>query len=419
MVRKSSIAVYAIVTACFLGAGIGIDVLGFGRITPSRALLPILLLSLVLRANYVLNGPLFLRLYFLVMIFWVFWSLLSLGWTPNLANGQVKSIIFCSGAIVSLWFAADIAKRPMAENQIMHAIIVLSLIFSALSCWEFFSEVNIFEQFSLKTMGFENRVSSFGYKIPFGVYNNSNNHAFVNFLLFTLVAIGVGHYEFISLRWPARVAAFMLVALMFLSVSRATIGSLVVWSFIVIFFRRAISRFTILTLVGLPALASLFLLAYQEFASSLLGSILGRFTEEATLGVRGTYVIESVDAISDSYGFGAGLGSNTEVLDNQDYHNFFMEVAVENGLLVFTILLMFLVSLLFRLFNGSLSRGNQGWKNRTLFAGLFALPIAAVGPSSIYGEVLFWAWLGILVGLVSKAKRENEFSIIRLSDEKS
>lgn len=393
--KTSNLIIIIVVSSAFVGAGVPLTSVFNVTLFPIRIISIIGLLFLIL---IVLNKSIKKNTQGFgaaIIISLIIWATISLLWSTDKANGIKQLLTLYTGGFLTVWLIYYVGKRHTRFCLFLKTIILLSIILSILGYIEYFFGKNIFSH-DIQAESMIRFKDMYGFLPPNGSYANWNNYAFDNLLL---AVITFGFASILNTKTYRILALFsttLLVGLVFISTSRAAIGSLIIGLMILIAMHS--DKKNIMKLIfTLAALTTILLYSATFIQSSLiLDFIYNRFSEENQLGVRSLYIDQALNSIISTFGIGSGIGSNTTILNGNNYHNFFIEIAAEFGIFFLLAITYLFATSAYYLYKKAKDTC-FGSFYKSLFSSILILPLAVMGPSSIFGNMVFWLWVGLII----------------------
>lgn len=348
------------------------------------------------------------RFVYRVLVSVLAYAFVSLLWSPDPMLGFRTVLIMFTGIILILMIIRHIREgKALGKLMLIWAIAIICT--SLLGFYETYSGQYFFEVESTNPDATERIAKLIGWTSPRVFSGNWNNFAFIN-AISAIVLLGWSLDVGGKPKIIARAGALFAFTLVFFSYSRAAIlgmmVGLIVFALFMILSRatyiRAKSVFIVVIVLIIMSI-SLWDVA-SEFVQQIkiIQVMIDKFSEGDT-SVRSEYYSKAIGAVWDSYGFGRGLGASTEVIEGASYHSFVLEILAELGVWTFFMLFIMFVRMVMLLVR-SIREKKYFYFSSALLASCFAFPILQVGPSGIWGEGIFWLWVGVMAaftGLMS------------------
>ena len=151
--------------------------------------------------------------------------------------------------------------------------------------------------------------------------------------------------------------------------------------------------------------------AFTEISNGLNLIKYSDFSKLNSTGLRAFIYAHGIDLFSKSYGLGIGIGGITSYLESikfpiTSFHFFFLEMLVDLGAIIFSILMFFYITLIVKLFKVTHSNKVDYLAKSIGYSLIIALP-ASIGPSSIIYILSFWCTLGLGVATLKISKIDS------------
>ncbi|QTC40468.1 O-antigen ligase family protein [Bacillus sp. V3] len=350
-------------------------------------------------------------------LFWIFYAFLSLSWSINTMN-TIQDIIFLLSGLFTIYFILLVYRHKKDYEELFFYWIVMSLLLIAIGL------INHFFQIHLPVSRI-NGVSQYQKHIPTAVFTNEND--FASFL-------AIASFFFLSLLKNGKVlfyktvgaAGFLLsIYLIVAASSRANyiaifIG-LVMWF---IFVLKPHERFRsvltgVILFIPVAILMSEKVAAGAEKIFGVIKTLLPTEGQEDSISIRENLLKNVKVFVENTYGFGVGPG-NIELFMKKyqfyntfgDYnvHNWWAEILVHYGVIIFTgyvVLLVYLFVQLVKILR-KCTHHSERLMGEALLCGLGAFTMASISPNSFMALPYNWLFIGVCIGFVyMKTKGED------------
>lgn len=356
MIKK--ICYLAIIASC-IGAGvISID-LGFFQLSLFRGL--IIIISVYSLVNFLIakKGVITLKkscnsYSIKFMIFWTFYALLSLGWVNDYV-GWIKSVYFIALGMLSILIINKYFKKS-ADILLAFQVMSIMILFHNIIGWHEIINKNYIFLAVDKSAYF----ARFG--LPVSSFNNPND-----FAMFLLFSIGILYICATNSKKkiPRLTYSFLIVSslsLLVLTTSRANILGLLLGAafYVALSFKKRKTRNgLIVLLLFIIVLISIFPSHFLYLISGASENLYIKYSDGVgSDATRLNLIKNGLFFLVNTFGFGTGAGNieywmmnssiyNTSGLVN--IHNWWMEILVAYGLIVFIMYIGFYVKLLLHL----------------------------------------------------------------------
>lgn len=343
-----------------------------------------------------------------ILVSLLLYAFVSLLWSPDPMLGFRTVLIMFTGVILILMVIRHVRDEKALEKlMLIWSIAIIGT--SLLGFYETYSGQYFFEVETTNPDATERIAKIIGWTSPRVFSGNWNNFAFTN-AISSIVLLGWSFDVCGKPKIYARVGALFAFTLVFFSYSRAAIlgmmVGLIVFALCIILSRasyvRAKSVFIVVIVLIIMLISTWDLVSEFVQQIKVIQVMVDKFSEGDT-SIRAEYYSKAIGAVWDSYSFGRGLGASTEVIDGASYHSFALEILAELGVWIFFMLFIMFVRM-GTLLVKSIRKQKYFYFSSALLASCFAFPILQVGPSGIWGEGIFWLWVGVMavfVGLMS------------------
>lgn len=392
---------------------------GSFRVSPYRAVL-IISPFLLLHSKRALFNNLRLGVaygYFKFLFIWIVYSVISLVWVADF-DSWVRIFIFLLSGIITTWLLGLFLTSREDFYKALKIVEKLALFFAVFAVYEIVTGNYLFlNEESLDFYGTESSLySSIGVRIPMSIFGNPNHYAV--FLLFAII------FSFILSKCKKTKYGKL-----------SSTFAYILFSFLLLCTQSRASFFALIIIL----LISLFLIAkranFMRFVAFILGFILVsipiilyNFDYIAPLFVVGSDEVQSdflrqnllkngLMFLEDTYYFGVGIG-NIEyymeffglyfVGDITNMHNWWMEILVSSGILIFIVYMYHYFNCLRILLKISKSTKNVDdlYISSCFFALLVGFFIGAVGPSSLFISEWFFPLFGLVIVYINLFKKK-------------
>ena len=379
--------------------------------------------------KYLFNYSFFLKKYVKTLILILLWYFISLIWTPDKVLGLKYLFYLICGFIIT---TSIISFSSKIKN--------LNTVYKLLSITVFIEIVIAFlESFT----GFRMPISSYSSLSTFFGKDPVNFTEFDGILAYTKLTPPTGF------RWNTNdLAISMAIALPFFLCSKRTVvqifGIFSISTIVIMTASRAVflslilifslyllvikKRLATLSIIWITSIALLFSLSVFSNSENPRLNELGNSLEALSLYIKGEIdvggsiewrrelVDEGLEAFKKTYGRGLGSGgsvANQELVGPvagrfTSMHNFWVEILVEGGVLVFALVLIFLISLVFNLFTIARTNLNDPirYLSQSLFLSLTAFIPAAIAASSTIYFFPMWILLGLSISVIDLSSKK-------------
>ena len=343
---------------------------------------------------------------FFFFSFWIFYALISLAWSiePKDSLKEVSYLIFNVTSVFVFFYLSLNANNPY--KAILQGWLLLFALTAPIAVFEIITDTHLpisyQESDSMMNFGFEVIQRKFA-SVTYGNLNGYNLVLSYSslFLLGTLLMKGkVSNFFFRILIMG------VLFFLIFSNSSRATFITLLIEALVFALFVIKLSRKSIRYF----ALIILFISIILYYFSDNLVLILLRFNTQGLYDIGRTELINSgFDALINSYFLGIGAGnfmptmSNVYNLELAAPHNFFLEILVPYGIIIF----VFFIGWIIRIFNNQRTNPNRISKY-IVITFLMTFPVTSIINSGYLLNIWVWIYMSSVFVISDKYFLKND-----------
>lgn len=412
MIIRNADIVGTLIVLSLMGAQLfSIDV-GVMQLSAYRILLVLSFIFLIVfRAKFERQRQLTSQNTYLVfMVTWFIYSMMH-GVIVENAVEWMKSIVFLlSGYAISLLIFIYI-NDSYKFLRVSRFVIVAGLLIGFLALNEiingnyfFLSERNL-EFYQDESI----RDSSINSRIPVVMFGNPNNYAL--FVYFSIILAFVLHVlEDVFFKKVVYLIIILFFTLLLIS-TQSRSGLLGVGIFFVIYMISTLVKEGFVSSKSIIVYLFIAMLAMYYIFTSIGGGVLGFLEFDSAVGsdkVRVNLILNGFQMLVDSYLLGVGLGNIEGGMNSQDLlftwgitniHNWWMELLVSSGILIFILYIHFYAETLIRFFRTSINSvgKKEASLNRAGLSFMFSFVAASVGPSSLLPTEWFWSLFGLMM----------------------
>jgi teichuronic acid biosynthesis protein TuaE len=423
-----SVLWYVVIVLAFVGGNVVIHRLGEFHIIPFRVLLFfywVLFLIVMLRRGEKLWFPINaveIKLYILFYVLWVFYALLSFLWAVSKTDCLRHCFFLLIGlSIILLTLYNFNSAQRLNSLYIFWIIMVICLI--GVGVWENLSSHHLPNSHVLPQYGF---IHPLLMRIPSGVYTNPNDYA--TFLCLT------APFSYTLLRYSRNIfykaagGLLIVIAIYFIiyTSSRANMIAFLLESGVVFllaiknknyrFLRRAFLLIIVAVVIFffMARLSNIFIGKYLRKLPTEFHNLI---TGDESIHARKNLIRNGYVFLKDSAFFGVGAGNNEwyqghmgvyGTLGITSMHNWWMELMVDYGVIIFLLYCALYLSLLRELYKATKSEVSIiGISAESLFISLVGFSIASISSSSIFGDRTIWFLFATAITIVNLYKRER------------
>ncbi|WP_257350254.1 O-antigen ligase family protein [Pseudalkalibacillus decolorationis] len=403
--------IYLLIGSFFIGSGIiSIDVGPIG-VFPYRVFLGVMTLWLVIelfQRKYILQAK-FVRVkptvYF--FLFWVGYGLLSLVWVRSVTLG-IKDFLFLVSGVLTILFVILFLYKQRDYLVFFYLWLAADLLFILLGFWNHITHNHLpISRLATAPAYIQGR--------PSAVFTNENDYA-------SFMAIGIffgfslfNHSKNIMYKILGLFVLLSGLYLILVSTSRASVIAVLlgflVWYLLLASKKEKIRIFWIGVILSLLS-GILFFERVKALVSNVineLASVLGNpEVEEGSVDIRKNLLRNGIEFVQDTFGFGIGAGNAEYYIKNlsiyptygqTNLHNWWAEIMVNYGLLIFTGYVLIYFGIIFKLYKAFKNSVSSQTKmiSEALFIGFIVFSISSISPSSVM--TLSYTWLLFAFGL--------------------
>tara|TARA_Y100001958_G_C21246151_1_gene576388 strand:+ start:886 stop:2217 length:1332 start_codon:yes stop_codon:yes gene_type:complete len=379
--------------------------------------------------EFLLDISILKKNYVPTLIIFLLWYTLSLFWAPSIELGLKYIFYITCGLTITLSFISfSITIKNL--NKIFNILSVFVLIEISIGLIESFTSLrmpissysSIAVSFGKEPINFSELDNIFLYsnvRPPTGFRWNTNDLAIC--MIISLPFFLCSKKTVVKL-----LGILSITTIIVMTASRAVFLAMLLVYFLYLFLiKKRIGTLALITSISSIILWSMFQLVesenprINELANSLEALLLflsGELDIGGSIEWRRELVDNGLNAFYDSYGLGLGAGgsvANQEIMGPvagrfTSMHNFWVELLVEGGIFIATIISFWIVSIILRLFAISRSSVNKMLKyySQSLFLSLIAfIPAAIAGSSTIYFFPM-WIMFGFAISVILLSKND-------------
>lgn len=360
--------------------------------------------------------------YFSLLSFWILYSLIQLLWVVDVGAWGKIFILFFSG-VLTTWFIGLYLTSKADIITALKIVEFFSFVFGIIAVYEiitgnymFIAEKNLeyFQEYSALN-------STIGIRVPTSVFTNPNNYSlFLIFSIFSSLAL----FKIKSSRIGRYFSLFLTLAFIFLLISTQSRGGFIgliigFLAYFILFLRKISFNRKVIVVIFTAVLSFCFLpfiFKHNEVYSDLM---------EVDLHASSGSDYTRINLIKNGFIFllktfllGVGLGNIEWYMEHyavfpigrtRNIHNWWMEILVSSGILVFIPYIIIYCKNLWRLFKFSeIFRDKEmQYLSTAFFCFLIAFLIASISASSLMGSEWLWPIIAIIMSFINMIKIKN------------
>lgn len=410
----SHISLSLLIAFSFLGAAVFTYSFGPIQVFPFRVMWVVVLALVVImliKDREKLTSAFHIPILFLFLLFWIVYGIFALTWSIELVEG-IKDVIFLTTGVTIAFFVAVVYRRERNYLEFFTIWVVMGLIIALVGL------INYRYQIHLPISRIYNG-PSYQQSVPTSLFVNEND--FASFL-------GISFFFFLSLfknggrnlyRLVGAGGAVASLLLILITESRANylavLFGLAFW-FVFLLNRREKLIYTTIVLTCVPLLMVMFIdkviVAWKMLRTQIDSLIIVEHSGSNSVDIRENLLKNVKVFIEDTFGFGVGPGNvevymkNSAVFDthqNYNVHNWWAEILVHYGFLIFTgyiLMFAFLFITLYRIFRIQVLEG-QSIISEALICGLIAFVFSSISPNSFMALNYNWLFIAFVIAYVN------------------
>ncbi|TLS38500.1 O-antigen ligase family protein [Pseudalkalibacillus caeni] len=404
---------YLLIISSFIGAGFFTLDLGPLSLFPYRILL---LVMCVLFFSVFVKEKEYMRMWSKVkvkkpiffLIFWLLYALLSLLWVRSLTGG-LQDFIFLSFGIVIVFLVTFYFHNQNNYYNFFYIWIVMTAVLVGIGLWNHFTHQHL-------PVSRINHVSSYQQGIPTAVFVNENDYASFLAISFFFVLAFVNHAKTMIKRGAGFVLLALIMYVIMLTDSRANYISVMLglafW-FLFLIKRRAKIKVTFLAVIGfgLGMLSGRFRAIVGKFDDQLGTLLASSDIGSDSVNIRINLIRNAFDFLRDTFGLGIGSGnvefymknlSAYDTFGEYNMHNWWMEILVHHGILIFSGYVLLYIFLIWNLYKANrTSSGTDRMISEALVSSLIAFLLASISPNSFLALNYNWLLIAFALGFIN------------------
>lgn len=418
---------YFMVASVFIGAKIFSIDIGIMNISLYRMGLFVMIFYLLLNNLFLDKSftikikdrqSLIIRSYFL----WMLYAIYSLAWVLDLKAG-IKTLFFLITGFLCIWIFSTIVREEKDFKNIFNIMLLMVFLHNALGWFELQTGIYLFADLSKV-----DRYNKFSYdkaaRLPVTLFANPNDFAtlmtfgvFVSFIVFL-------NTKKVWLKIFSILTGFSSVILILRSGSRGNMVGLLLGltAIMILFLFKNVNKYV---LISIGVFAVMVILLYPPFNQKLISviqnRILSRFGSQSMSirsdAIRFNLIKNGLFFLVQTIGFGTGVGnieywmaerSLFNVAKISNMHNWWMEILVAYGIIVFVIyVLIYLLKL--HTFIIAYFKSNDSFIKNTslcLFGFMMSYVVSSVSSSSNIDTEWIWLLWAVIISFIGYIIRD-------------
>jgi len=417
--------VYLMVASVFLAAGIfGLDI-KIMQLSIYRALLLLILLLFIIEniknnskidLSFRDNKRIFIKFYF----FWFIYSVFSIGWVVDYYS-WFKAIFFIGSGFFCIIILSNYINNKKDFIKIFTILLFMIVMHNAIGWYELITGVYKFTD--LSRIDKYNQFSwNAAARIPVSMFNNPNDYATLLVFGVFIAYINFENTKSSFIKLLAGVTITSSVLLIFKSNSRANMLGLIIGVIVLIYmkyFKRSRIR-TLLMFVALPVFSVTFFKKLEPLYMVLSNKLQFNFSDSGGSDViRLNLIKNGLLFLKETAGFGVGAGNIEHWMATKklyyvgkitNMHNWWMEILVGYGIIVFILYLLVYIRMAKNLYSTVLKANDKFV--RTVSLGLLCIMasfiISSLSSSSNITSEWLWLFWGIVIAFIGYIEEHVE-----------
>ncbi|MEK5444527.1 O-antigen ligase family protein [Fredinandcohnia sp. FSL W7-1320] len=408
------VLMYLLIMSSFVGAIVSID-LGPFSLFPYRVLFLFIAGISIIKiylSKFSLTNDAFVKGILTFLLFWIVYAFISLLWVKDLTSG-IKDIVFLLFGIGIIFIVVAYLVREKHYISFYYIWLLMAAFLLLIGL------INHFLQIHLPVSRIYT-ASAYQKTIPTAVFTNENDYAsFVTISVFLCLAF-MNHYRrLVSVLAGLGFIGISLYIIMVTS-SRANLLAVMIsfafWYLIIADKKTKISLLRLLVIAG-PVVILIFfnrvLSILQKVIHEITSLNIGQASAEGgSVEIRVNLLKNVLVFLQETFGFGVGAGNaeyymqHFQVFNTYgdfNIHNWWAEILVNYGLLIFTIYVLIYLCLIYKLYHVYKNALTKNIKmiSEGLFMGLITFALASISPSSMMALPYNWLLFAFVIGFIN------------------
>lgn len=353
------------------------------------------------------------------LLFWVVYAILSLSWADNKIEA-LKHIIFLFMNVSLVFFIVYYLRELDQLFSVVKLWMVLFVIMLPIGFWEV-STGNHLPGSGLLTVdeGYE------FYKFaPTTFFGNQNDYATIIALSFPMFYVSIGYLKRYYFKLGLGLICVAGLLMLIFTTSRANyIGVLVGFLFWFLFVLKIRDKFKIISVIlSILIIVALNLTTenwdYLNVVWEDFSVLLNAKDAEGSINIRSNLIKNGIYFAVISFGFGIGAGNIEHYMSNYpkyfvgditNVHNWWIELLVNYGIVIFVGYLILYIGIFVRLWKYvyRLKMPKEKIICEALLCGMVTFSISSISSSSLIAFYPQWAYFGLALAFISYVKNKN------------
>jgi teichuronic acid biosynthesis protein TuaE len=409
---------YLFIISAFFGPAILSYSIGPFSLFPFRILFPLMalvFLFLYFKDSVFSWNRIHTKKVLMLFLFWIVYAFLSLLWVKSISQG-IMDLIFLSMGIGIIFFIVFLTTRKKHFHYLYIIWILSFVVILGIGVINHVLKIHL----PISRIYSANPVYSY---IPTSVFVNENDFAsFISLSVFFILS-GILYYKNIMVRSAGLLLILVSVYMLEVTSSRANILAVLIGlGFWFLFLTKTKLKIKLLFWSALGAgivsvlffdkVEALFNAVFQLVSSLVVTS----GSDETSTDIRINLLKNSMIFLQNTFGFGVGTGNSDFYMKNfaeystgniVNVHNWWIEILVNYGVVIFTLYCLFYLYLLKELYVINRNIPEQSLLKLFSVALLLAMvvfPLSSVSPSSQIALNYFWVLYGFVIAFINYYK---------------
>jgi teichuronic acid biosynthesis protein TuaE len=409
---------YLFIISAFFGPAILSYSIGPFSLFPFRILFPIMalvFLFLYFKDSVFTWNRIHTKKVLMLLLFWIVYAFLSLLWVKSISQG-IMDLIFLSMGIGIIFFIVFLSTRKKHFHYLYIIWISSFVVILGIGIINHVLKIHL----PISRIYTANPIYSY---IPTSVFVNENDFAsFISLSVFFILS-GILYYKNTMVRVAGILLILLSVYMLEVTSSRANILAVLIGlGFWFLFLTKTKLKIKLLfwstfgagivSVLFFDKVESLFNAVFQLVSSLVVTS----GSDETSTDIRINLLKNSMIFLQNTFGFGVGTGNSDVYMKNfAEYptgniinvHNWWIEILVNYGVVIFTLYCLFYIYLLKELYVINRDIPEQSLLKLFSVALLLAMvvfPLSSVSPSSQIALNYFWVLYGFVIAFINYYK---------------
>jgi teichuronic acid biosynthesis protein TuaE len=341
--------------------------------------------------------------YLLFLLAWLFYALISLSWVKSFSSG-VRYLFLLGIGVFMVYFVVLLFQREGDYLKFFYLWIGMLVMLVLVGMWNNLTHQHLSTSFIQSAPPHKQH-------IPTAVFYNQNDYAsylaISSFFVISFIRYTKNHL----LRIFGLIILILSMYLIYVTESRASLLAvlLAVAGMTFVILKPKIRMILGMLFIGV---VTLFISTQLDTATAFLNN---EQTSDNSVSIRTNLIKNALYFTSESFGLGVGSGNVEYYMKNYfiyptqnvlNVHNWYLEILVNNGVLIFIGYLLLYLSLILKMFKLYKNADNTVSKMVTeaLLGALFVFAFASISPSSVSNLNYHWMLMAFSIGYINMSK---------------